>query len=304
MTFRQLDNLVKVVEYGSFLKAAEALFISSQALNQQVNSLEDELGVKLLARSTKGVTLTPVGEVFYNGAKNILAMQNTLINDVKKIAMDNQQTILIGSCFPLSPNLIHKVFTEFMLENSGEKVIIVQSNIDQLLENTISGRIDICEVGNSPELKKYNLCFEPLCDFGRKWVCLMSPLNALSKKRKIRPEDLAGCRIAIPNSSWYEPLIKYLQTSSIDAVIEEYEHASSEINEISNITNICLNERDCVAILPCWSTRSHQSLASVPFDFYMKMEYGFAYRPSSKPGVLKFVSTAKDLASNGVFLDP
>ena len=55
---RQLDVFVKAAELGSFSKAAEALYITPSAVIQQVNGLEERLGVKLFDRSRRGIVLT------------------------------------------------------------------------------------------------------------------------------------------------------------------------------------------------------------------------------------------------------
>ena len=62
MESRLLEVFVQVAELGSFSKAAQRLYITPSAVIQQVNRLEDELGVRLLLRSKKGVELTPAGE--------------------------------------------------------------------------------------------------------------------------------------------------------------------------------------------------------------------------------------------------
>ncbi|MFT4183755.1 MAG: LysR substrate-binding domain-containing protein [Rhizobium sp.] len=64
---------VKAVETGSISSAAIELQISSQLAGKQIRALEDGLGVKLLARTTRRQSLTDSGQVFYERAKNILA---------------------------------------------------------------------------------------------------------------------------------------------------------------------------------------------------------------------------------------
>lgn len=55
----QLETFIKVVDRGSFSKAAEDLFISPSAVIKQINILETNLGLKLLKRTHQGVSLTP-----------------------------------------------------------------------------------------------------------------------------------------------------------------------------------------------------------------------------------------------------
>ncbi|MGB3288529.1 MAG: LysR substrate-binding domain-containing protein [Burkholderiaceae bacterium] len=72
MELRQLKYLACIVEAGSLSRASQALHVAQPALSQQINRLEDELGVKLLVRSVRGVTPTEVGSAIYQQAKLVL----------------------------------------------------------------------------------------------------------------------------------------------------------------------------------------------------------------------------------------
>jgi DNA-binding transcriptional LysR family regulator len=70
---RQLRYFVAIAEEGSFSRAAERLHVSQPPLSTQIKSLEDELGVPLLERSNRGVTLTAAGTVFFEEVRAVLA---------------------------------------------------------------------------------------------------------------------------------------------------------------------------------------------------------------------------------------
>ena len=74
MLLRQIKYFVTVVDTGSFTEAAEECFISQSAISQQILSLEKELGVQLLVRSTRRFTLTERTAT----AKNCLAKLKNL----------------------------------------------------------------------------------------------------------------------------------------------------------------------------------------------------------------------------------
>ncbi|EBU7498253.1 LysR family transcriptional regulator, partial [Salmonella enterica subsp. enterica serovar Typhi] len=73
MDLRQLKYFVKVVESGSFSKAANVLHVAQPALSLHVKHMEEELGVALLHRAAQGVTPTQAGERLMLHAKRILA---------------------------------------------------------------------------------------------------------------------------------------------------------------------------------------------------------------------------------------
>ena len=64
MEIRQIRYFLAVQETGSFTKASEKMFVTQPALSAAVKTLEQELGVELLRRSHKQVTLTPAGRRF------------------------------------------------------------------------------------------------------------------------------------------------------------------------------------------------------------------------------------------------
>ena len=80
MLLRQIKYFVTVVDTGSFTEAAEECFISQSAIFQQILSLEKELGVQLLVRSTRRFTLTEPGKYLYSHGKKLLGETEKLKN--------------------------------------------------------------------------------------------------------------------------------------------------------------------------------------------------------------------------------
>ena len=72
MQLRQLLYLTRIIDSGSLSQASRTLHIAQPALSRQISRLEDELGVKLLVRSVRGVTPTDAGIAVYRKATVIL----------------------------------------------------------------------------------------------------------------------------------------------------------------------------------------------------------------------------------------
>ena len=73
MSLAQIETFVTVAETSSVSRASARLRVAQPALSRQIRSLEDELGTPLFARTPKGMSLLPEGEVFLEHARRILA---------------------------------------------------------------------------------------------------------------------------------------------------------------------------------------------------------------------------------------
>src|ERR1700741_2504308 len=70
---KRMAVLASVVKHGSFAAAARQLRTSTSAVSQQVRALEKDMGVTLLHRSTRKLSLTPAGERFHAGCAAMVA---------------------------------------------------------------------------------------------------------------------------------------------------------------------------------------------------------------------------------------
>ena len=78
MELEQLRIFCAAAERGSFSRAAAALYISHSTVSRAVSALEASLGAELFSRDTRGVSLTPAGEVLLDGARELLRLEEEL----------------------------------------------------------------------------------------------------------------------------------------------------------------------------------------------------------------------------------
>lgn len=90
MELYQLNTFVKIADEGSLTRAAELLFTSQPAISAQVKALEEELGVALFERSSRGMQLTAKGRLLYAQAVETLNAAARLKAD----ALDLQQELV------------------------------------------------------------------------------------------------------------------------------------------------------------------------------------------------------------------
>jgi DNA-binding transcriptional LysR family regulator len=116
---RQMRYFATVAKRGSFTRAAEELHVAQQAVSQQVRALEQLLGVRLLERSSRSVTLTPEGEVFLADCRRVLAGADRAARRVQAAARGEAGTVRLAytlvSAFETVPVLLARVGKDYPL---------------------------------------------------------------------------------------------------------------------------------------------------------------------------------------------
>ena len=96
MQLRHLRYFVRIVEAGSFSRAAATIHVAQPALSQQIAELEEELGVSLLHRSARGVRPTAAGETLYREAAAILQQIEQLPGKVRSTGGEAAGAVNLG----------------------------------------------------------------------------------------------------------------------------------------------------------------------------------------------------------------
>ena len=100
MSVTKYQIYLKTVEMGSFTAAARALNFTQSGVSHAVQALEEELGVRLVVRSSKGVTFTYEGEQFMIWARRILSTCEAAENAMRDLAGTAEQRLRLGNATP------------------------------------------------------------------------------------------------------------------------------------------------------------------------------------------------------------
>lgn len=142
MEFRQLRYFVKVAELRSFSEASKTLFISQSTLSQQIKQLEEELGVELLVRDSRHVSMSDYGEQYLPYAKQVLKDVDTSterMNDVRQLKIG---TLNVGATYTFCPLLADTV-RDYMKKYPGIKLKIYCRSMENLMEMLEHGQLDV-----------------------------------------------------------------------------------------------------------------------------------------------------------------
>jgi len=113
MDFKQIEAFVKVAELSSFSKAAESIFISQPSVSIYVSALEKELGATLINRTTKEVSLTLAGKIFYESVKEILALKHNTTERIKHLSGDYRGEVSILASTVPSQYILPEILAGF-----------------------------------------------------------------------------------------------------------------------------------------------------------------------------------------------
>lgn len=122
---RHLRYFVAVAENAGFTAAARQVRVSQQVLSTQVRQLEDELGVELLRRGSRGVELTPAGAVFLESARSVLAGLDRGVVAARNAAVAVAGTLTVGLQAATGGVLRTAVLTAFSTSCPGVTVRLV-----------------------------------------------------------------------------------------------------------------------------------------------------------------------------------
>lgn len=147
---RQLTYFVRVVELGSFSRAAAFLHIAQSALSRQINGLEIELKERLLVRNGRGVTPTEAGERLMGHARSIIELYDRAYEDMENARLGRTGSVAIGMPGSLSGVISTALIRKLHAELPDAKVHVLTGRSTQLQEWLVSGRIDMAVVFDAP----------------------------------------------------------------------------------------------------------------------------------------------------------
>ena len=148
MEFRQLEAYIKVVELGSFSKAAKELHVSQPSVSTYISKLERDLGTQLLNRSTKTISTTLAGERFFAKAQGLLDLRADSIETMQGLSTDHSGEIrLIASSVPAS-YILPRLLADFCAHYPKVSFTIEQADTTQAVAAIAENRADIGFAGS------------------------------------------------------------------------------------------------------------------------------------------------------------
>lgn len=144
MDFKQLQSFVSVVKYKSFTQAAQHLYLSQPTISAHINQLEEELGNRLILRTTKNIEITPKGQEVYEYAVNILDLRNRMI---ELCHSQEKKIIHVGASTIPSAYILPDILAEFGSIHMDTYFSLHQNNSQGIIDGLKEGLFDVGLIG-------------------------------------------------------------------------------------------------------------------------------------------------------------
>ena len=191
MNTNQLKYFISVGETRSFSAAAEENYITQTAMTQQIKALEDDLGLKLIDRSTRPITLTAAGLSFLNDAKLILKRLNDAKERASEASSGVSGTLRIGYIKGYERSSLSDQLRQFHRSLPGILLMCYRDTSDKLAAALQNGEYDIIFTWDSTNLKE-NKDFEAVQIERARLMAALYASHPLCQREYLERIDLKG----------------------------------------------------------------------------------------------------------------
>lgn len=186
MTLVQLEYIIAVDTYKSFILAAEKCFITQPTLSMQIQKLEISLGVKLFDRSKQPIVTTEVGKQIVKQARIVIAESNKVLEIISNLKEDLEGEIRIGIIPTVAPYLLPAVLGKIMKKYPKLHLQIWEFTTDKIIKQLKTGLLD-CGILATP-IQDEQLHTQAV--YYESFVAYISKDNVLINKKTVSGSDL------------------------------------------------------------------------------------------------------------------
>ena len=187
MLYRQMQYFISVVACNSFTEAAEQNYISQSAISQQIQALEQGLGVQLIVRENRKFHLTQAGEYFYNQSRELLRDVDTVRRETIRLGKEDGKHLKIGYLNYYNGAELHEAIATFATTYPEVLIDSANGTHEELRELLDQGAVDLILMEQRRAFSSFFNNYELI-----KCPCYveLSVRNPLSNQERLTIEDL------------------------------------------------------------------------------------------------------------------
>lgn len=303
MDTKQMNYILTIARESSIRKAAEKLFITQSALDQQLLKLEGELGTALFYRSRSNLSLTPAGKVYVEYAKQMMELKDEAYHIISDLANKQRGTLTLAFAPERGMEMFADVYPKFYEVYPYITVIPREVGVKRQLEMLQNDELNLGFLPVKEDKLPGLTCIPVCCEE----FVLITPLNHPLAKLAAPPGepftrlDISSVKnstfslIYRESSQWcvIAPLFKqagidphiFLETASNRANISMVQQGLScsivpfhYVKSLQNVACFCLSERPEWNLMACY--RQNRYLSKAAQHFIRLAEEHFSSQPS------------------------
>jgi DNA-binding transcriptional LysR family regulator len=204
MLYQYLETFCRVVDEGSFTKAAESLGFSQPTVTKQIHALEEEMGAVLIRRGHR-LQLTPAGEIAYSHARRILNTVKECQSAIKALEKPGHGDLNIGAVFTIALFTLPPVLEVYRQEHPNVTVRVRTGTNQHILSLILHNEADVGLTTvplSHPQISTVRL-------FDDRVLLVASPNSRWASKKQVTPGELSQL-----------PMISYQRHSQFQGFVQ------------------------------------------------------------------------------------
>lgn len=287
MNTQQLESFIQVAENLNFARAAEALNITQSAVSRQIHALEDELGAKLLHRSTRTVTLTAEGVDFLETAKSVLGKLQAAAAKLRRSEHTNIQVISIGCTNEADLEPLCGVLKDCRRQHPEVHPFIRIIPHRSILNLFYQDEIDVLFSAKDDIPLREGTVYREL---GKVPLCAVLPAeHPLAEMESINLEKLFSERTVICTSYAVPSAAVELQNRIAQQLLPAYVHICDNVRVMLSLIRAGYG----CSVLPAFGLFEPE-LRYVPLNGIGPISYGIFYKKAAQPVLKQFISIVRN----------
>lgn len=298
MNTQQLECFTTLAKTLNYAKTAEQLSLSQPAVSRQIQSLETELNAKLFNRTTRSVSLTPVGFQFLDDAQQMLSLYYHSLEWISTFHKQKRTVLRIGYADSHANCLISKILTPLLSENANIVPELTLDQTDANLHRLSVHQLDLVMGMKDAKFTADDIAFQKLREDA--FVCVVNKQHPLAQKyKKRRPKSVSSADI------WPYRQIIDIPPYLLKHVFSRGHHIVPVNDELDNI--ICATTSEAYnlalagagfALIPGHLILPHKELVFLPWEESPHAPMGIYYRQQAvvdkNSAIYKFICTAEN----------
>ena len=291
MDERLLETFVEVVEGGSFSQASRRLYLSTAGVIKQIVQLEDQVGVPLFYRSSKGTTLTAAGRSLYQDARTILSLAEDAVQRARRVGADADHLIRVVVPTDAPADCVRRVWPIIQRNIPDYRFELISYGLglehaEQIYQD-LGHKVDaLCSVYEPVRVRNrgmeaLELCTAPVCGM----VPLLHPLYG---REKLTIGDLAGETVLLAVKGLYP---------SFDAIRQVL--AAQPLVTIEDLTDLETDSYNRAAnegkVLIDFASAVPPTVRAIPLEDY-RAPFGLYYFSGVRPAFREVLDRLRDMS--------